>query len=110
MRADIAALTKHGGALDITTDPIRAAHAYQSHVEQFYSELHGISKVRAAPSPGTIASSATPACTSVHINTASQSGAQVGSLPACAITRFCGVDPNGPDALVGRPAKRSKLC
>ena len=109
MRADTAALAKHGGALDITTDPIRAAHAYQCHLEQFYSELHGISKVRAAPSLGTTASSATPACTSVHINTASQSGAQGGILPACEIKRFCGVDPNGSDALVGRPAKLSKL-
>ena len=109
MRADIAALAKHGGALDITTDPIRTAHAYQCHLEQFYSELHGISKVRAAPSLGTTASSATPACTSVHINIASQSGAQGSILPACEIKRFGGVDPNGSDALVGRPAKLSRL-
>ena len=123
MRADINALAQHGASLGISSDPIRVAHAYHSHLEHFFAELHG--SPAACISPTLTASpictpahdsmplqvTAPPHRTSVHVsnNAALLSSTQSGFVPQRTLNRFHGVDPNGCDAPVGRPAKHPRL-
>ena len=120
MRADITALAHHGTTLGIHSDTNRVAHAYQHHLEQFYSELHdssGDCNSHALVASASCSSAHThlqqqlsspTACTSVQLNTATPSGISCGPGPAYDLNRFSGVDPNGCDALVGRPAKLTR--
>ena len=101
MRADIAALVKHGVALGVTHDTIRTAIAYQHHVESFYAGLQDSEVDCAAPSlsPGPTDNINIPSC-----------GLVCGIEPAHKRNRFSGVDPNGCDGPLVSPAIPTRHC
>ncbi len=104
MHADLQALLQHGEDLGIDSDPIRIAHAYNANFGScFTHDVHSAdanfatcSDHLVAPSAGVDSSSL---CNIAHSRL----------VPQRALNSFDGIDPNGSDAIVGRPVKRHRF-
>ena len=137
MHADLQALLRHGEDLGIDSDPIRVSHAYNAHLGAVFAGRaeHSCDEQHASTPTLQLFSNnlapaalphATHAVPSVAANFATSSGLSIStsagcspsshhnralssSVPQLALNSFDGIDPNGSDAFVGRPAKQQRL-